>query len=57
MIIENLEQVTEAVLHEMRRTPDMRTKEILECLVRHLHAFVREAGLTEKEFLALNFNN
>src|SRR5277367_38124 len=50
MIIENLEQVTVAVLHEMRRTPDMRTKEILECMVRHLHAFVREAGLTEKEF-------
>ena len=50
MIIENLEQVTESVLHEMRRTPNARTKQILECLVRHLHAFVREAGLTEKEF-------
>ncbi|HVA95814.1 MAG TPA: dioxygenase [Candidatus Dormibacteraeota bacterium] len=50
MIIENLEQVTDAVLEEMRRTPDPRTKHILECLVRHLHAFVREAGLTEKEF-------
>ncbi len=50
MIIENLEQVTQAVLDEMKRTPDARTKEILECLVRHLHAFVREVQLTEKEF-------
>jgi protocatechuate 3,4-dioxygenase beta subunit len=50
MIIENLEQVTQAVLDEMKRTPDARTKEILESMVRHLHAFVREVGLTEKEF-------
>jgi catechol 1,2-dioxygenase len=49
MIIENLEQVTHAVLDEMKRTPDARTKEILASLVRHLHAFVREIGLTEKE--------
>src|SRR5258707_15362074 len=50
MIIENLEQVTQAVLDEMKRTPDARTKEILASMVRHLHAFVREVGLTEKEF-------
>ncbi len=50
MIIENLEQVTQAVLDEMERTPDARTKEILESLVRHLHGFVREVQLTEKEF-------
>jgi hydroxyquinol 1,2-dioxygenase len=50
MIIENLEQVTQAVIDEMRRTPDARTKEILESLVRHLHGFVREVRLTEKEF-------
>lgn len=50
MIIENLDQVTEAVLEEMKRTPDARTKEILESLVRHLHAFVREAKLTEQDF-------
>jgi hydroxyquinol 1,2-dioxygenase len=49
MIIENLEQVTQAVLDEMKRTPDARTKKILESLIRHLHAFVREVGLTEKE--------
>jgi protocatechuate 3,4-dioxygenase beta subunit len=50
MIIENLDQVTEAVLQEMHRTPSPRTKEILGSLVRHLHAFVREVRLTEKEF-------
>src|SRR6267378_3515625 len=50
MIIESEQQVTDAVIEEMRRTPNARTKVILECLVRHLHAFVREARLTEKEF-------
>jgi hydroxyquinol 1,2-dioxygenase len=50
MIIEKQEDVTEAVLNEMRRTPDPRTKEILSALVRHLHAFVREVKLTEREF-------
>ena len=56
MIIENERQVTDAVIDEMRRTPDARTKLILECLVRHLHGFVREAHLTEKEFdQAINY--
>jgi hypothetical protein len=50
MIIEKQEDVTEAVLREMQRTPDSRTKEILASLVRHLHAFVRETKLTEREF-------
>ena len=50
MIIETQQDVTEAVLGEMYRTPHPRTKEILSCLVRHLHAFVRETKLTEKEF-------
>ncbi|HZM36238.1 MAG TPA: dioxygenase [Burkholderiales bacterium] len=50
MIIETQEDVTEAVLEEMGRTPDPRTKEILAALVTHLHAFIREVKLTEKEF-------
>jgi catechol 1,2-dioxygenase len=50
MIIQNVDQVTDAVLDEMRRTPDPRVKEILSALVRHLHAFAREVKLTEKEF-------
>lgn len=50
MLIETQEDVTAAVLQEMHRTPDPRTKEILASLVKHLHAFIREVGLTEKEF-------
>ncbi len=50
MIIEKQEDVTAAVLQEMHRTPDPRTREILGCLVRHVHAFIREVRLTEREF-------
>lgn len=50
MIIETQLQVTEAVLDEMRRTPDPRTKEILAALVRHLHGFIRDVSLSEREF-------
>ena len=50
MIIETPDDVTAAVLQEMHRTPDARTRELLALLVRHLHAFVREARLTEREF-------
>ena len=56
MIIETIEQVTQAVLDETKRTPDPRAKEIIQSLVRHLHAFVRETKLTEKEFnKAINY--
>ena len=50
MIIRKQEDVTAAVLAEMRRTPDPRTREILAALVTHLHAFIRDARLTEREF-------
>lgn len=50
MIIGSQEDVTTAVIGEMHRTPDARTKQILESLVRHLHGFVREVKLTEREF-------
>jgi catechol 1,2-dioxygenase len=50
MIVQNQLQLTDAVIHEMRRTENPRTKEILEALVRHLHAFAREVRLTEPEF-------
>jgi len=52
MIIESKEDVTRAVLEEMHRTPDARTREILSALVTHLHGFVREVRLTESEFQA-----
>ena len=50
MIIRNQEDVTRAVLAEAARAPDQRFREILTAGVRHLHAFAREARLTEAEF-------
>jgi len=50
MIIENEVGVTEAVLQAYGRTANPRTREILLALVRHLHGFVREVRLTEREF-------
>src|SRR6185295_1524036 len=50
MIIENQEQVTDAVLAEVQRIEDPRMREIVSAAVRHLHAFAREVKLTEDEF-------
>jgi len=50
MIIERHEDVTPAVLAVMEQTTDPRLREIMTSLVSHLHAFVREVGLTEEEF-------
>jgi catechol 1,2-dioxygenase len=50
MIIERQEQVTDAVLAAMADTADPRLKEIMQALVRHLHAFAREVRLTEPEW-------
>lgn len=50
MIVENQQQLTEFALEVMGRTPDPRLRELTTSLVRHLHAFVRETRLTEKEF-------
>lgn len=50
MIIESEATVTSAVIEAFSRTADPRCREILLALVRHLHAFVREVRLTEREF-------
>ena len=50
MIIENQADVTEAVEAAVSRAEDPRLREILLALVRHLHGFVREVRLTEREF-------
>ncbi len=47
----NETNVTEAVLGQMRAS-DPRLQTLVESLVRHLHAFVREVELTEGEWLA-----
>src|SRR5262245_63110786 len=50
MIIENQASVTDAVLDAFSRTADPRLREILLALVRHLHGFIREVRLSEREF-------
>lgn len=50
MIIRHQQDVTDAVLAELARAPDARFREIMGAAVRHLHAFAREARLTEAEF-------
>ena len=50
MIIKTQSDVTAAVLAELERAADPRFRQIMTAAVRHLHGFVREAGLTEAEF-------
>ena len=50
MIIEGPDSVTQAVLDEIERAPNPRFREVMTALVKHLHAFIREAKLTEEEF-------
>ena len=50
MIVENEKQLTEFALSVMQRTPDARMREIMTSLVTHLHGFVRDVRLTEREF-------
>ncbi|MBE7417178.1 MAG: catechol 1,2-dioxygenase [Ideonella sp.] len=50
MPIDSPDDVTAAVLAEAARTPDARTREILTAGIAHLHAFVRDAQLSENEF-------
>ncbi|MBR0850318.1 catechol 1,2-dioxygenase [Bradyrhizobium diazoefficiens] len=50
MIIAREQDVTEAALAVMERTSDPRMRQIMVSLVKHLHGFVRDVRLTEKEF-------
>ncbi|OKO73234.1 dioxygenase [Bradyrhizobium sp. AS23.2] len=50
MIIAREQDVTAAALAVMERTSDPRLRQIMVSLVKHLHAFVRDVRLTEKEF-------
>jgi hydroxyquinol 1,2-dioxygenase len=49
MIIRNQDDVTRAVLTELKRARNPRFREIMSALVRHLHDFAREVRLTEDE--------
>jgi hydroxyquinol 1,2-dioxygenase len=42
--------LVERVLASFAGTPDPRTRELVEALTRHLHAFLRETRLTEEEW-------
>ncbi|MBH3424935.1 intradiol ring-cleavage dioxygenase [Pseudomonas gessardii] len=44
-------QISQQVLNSFDNTPDARFKQIMHSLVRHLHGFVREVELTEREWL------
>ena len=44
------DELVQTVLASFRDTPDLRLKELMEGLVRHLHAFIREVRLTESEW-------
>ncbi|HTU11538.1 MAG TPA: dioxygenase [Allosphingosinicella sp.] len=49
-MIRTEQDVTPAVLAVMERTADPRLREIMVSLVTHLHGFVRDVALTEREF-------
>src|SRR6185295_13631041 len=42
--------LVERVVASFAGTPDPRTKELVEALTRHVHAFLRETRLTEEEW-------
>lgn len=44
------EEITAMVISRLESTPDPRLREIMRALVAHLHAFVSEVGLTEREW-------
>jgi hydroxyquinol 1,2-dioxygenase len=44
------DELVQTVLASFRNTPDPRLKELMQALVRHLHAFMREVRLTEAEW-------
>ncbi|MCO6009965.1 hydroxyquinol 1,2-dioxygenase [Actinoallomurus purpureus] len=46
----NAETITQAVVSTLGDSVDPRLAEVIEALVRHAHAFVREVGLTEREW-------
>jgi len=46
------DELTATVIGRLQATPDPRLREIMTALVRHLHGFVTEVGLTRDEWLA-----
>jgi catechol 1,2-dioxygenase len=46
------DDITNEVLRRFEATPDARLRQVMQSLVRHLHAFVKEVELTEAEWFA-----
>lgn len=46
------QQLTEEVVSSFARTPSPRQRALMQSLVRHLHAFIREVRLTDQEWRA-----
>lgn len=56
MILDDVSQVTDAVLDALAGTPDPRLRQVMASLVRHMHAFLRDVRPTEDEYYCgLNF--
>jgi hydroxyquinol 1,2-dioxygenase len=56
MLAQREDQLTAEVMESFERTPSPRLRELLQGLVRHLHAYAREVRLTEAEWqFAINF--
>jgi protocatechuate 3,4-dioxygenase beta subunit len=49
-IVDDADSITDVVLAAMSQTDDPRLKQIVDALVRHGHAFLREVKLTDPEF-------
>ena len=47
-----LDNITDVVIAAMSPDIPKRNREIMESLIRHLHAFAKEVKLTHKEWLA-----
>ncbi|AEQ50143.1 intradiol ring-cleavage dioxygenase [Pelagibacterium halotolerans] len=47
----NEHSITDAVVERFSDTPDLRLRQIMQALVRHAHAFVREVELSQDEWL------
>lgn len=45
------EQITDEVVSRLDATPDPRLREVMQALVRHLHAFATEVRLTDEEWM------
>lgn len=50
MIIQDESQLTDAVRAAMNDTPNERLREVMDAVVRHLHALIREVKPTEEEW-------